>query len=111
MPSSGADDVHDALILAVHVEQAHAGFAAIFFERVKLQLRILIEDRQSAVGGGNGMVHHRESQIGAADFAAFGTQARKSLRRSPLVNQVAININDGGLAGFFANQMRIPDFW
>ena len=32
----GADDVHDALILAMHVEEAHAKFLAIFFQGFEL---------------------------------------------------------------------------
>jgi len=39
-----ADDVHDALILAVHVEETDAGFAAVFFERIELELSVVIED-------------------------------------------------------------------
>src|SRR5207302_1434455 len=66
-----ADDVNDALILAVHVKQADAGFAAILLKGVELELGVVIEDGQGAVGSGDGMVHHRESEIGAADFAAF----------------------------------------
>ena len=46
-----ADDVHDTLILAVHVEEANAGFAAVFLQGVKLELGIVIEDGQRAVRG------------------------------------------------------------
>jgi len=74
-----ADDVHDALILAVHVEEADAGFAAVFFESLELQARVGIEDRQSAVFGRNGVVHHRESEIRAADLAAFRLEPRRRL--------------------------------
>src|SRR5437016_4149660 len=42
----GADDVNDALVLAVHVEQANAAFAAIFFERFKLEARVGVKDGQ-----------------------------------------------------------------
>ena len=73
------DDVHDTLILAVHVEETHAGFAAVFLEGIELELGIVIENGQCAVGGGDGMVHHRESEIGAADFAPFRAEPGKSL--------------------------------
>jgi len=36
-----ANDVHDALILAVHVEEADAGFAAVFLKGFKLKLASL----------------------------------------------------------------------
>jgi hypothetical protein len=40
-----------------------------------LELGIVVEDGQRSVGGGDGMVHHRESEIGAADFAAFRAES------------------------------------
>src|SRR5260370_11765972 len=61
--------MHDALVLAVHVEEAHAGFAAVFLQGIELELGIVIQDGKGAVGGGDGMVHHRESQIGSGAFA------------------------------------------
>src|SRR6266436_8577508 len=75
----GANDVYDALILAVHVEQANSGFLAVFFQRVELRFSVLIENREKAIFGGNGVVHHRESKIWPANFTAFRTQARERL--------------------------------
>jgi len=106
----GADDVHDALILAVHVEEANAGLAAVLLEGIKLELGIVIEDGQRAVGGGDGMVHHRESEIWAADLAAFGAKTGKSLGRGALVNEMAVDVDNRGLAGIFANDVGVPDF-
>src|SRR2546425_3164648 len=74
-----ADDVHDALILAVHVEEANAGFAAVFLESIELELGIVIENGQRAVGGRDGMVHYRESEVGPADLAPFRAEPGKSL--------------------------------
>jgi len=87
------DDMHDALILAVHVEQANAGFVAVALQRFKLQLGVLIDDRQRAVGRGNRVVHHRESKIWAAHFAAFGFQASESLRRGSFVDEMPVDVN------------------
>ena len=56
------------------------------------------------------MVHHRESEIGAADFAAFRAEPSESLGRGALVDKVAVNIDDRGLAGIFANHVGVPDF-
>ena len=74
-PSSGSDDVHDALMLRVH---AVAGDAELF--AVLLQLRHLIggdgiEDGQRAVGGGDAVIGGGEGQVGAADFQAARAQA------------------------------------
>src|SRR6267154_3958530 len=88
------DDVHDALMLAVHVKEAHAGFAAIFLKRLELQAGVGVDDGQSAIFGGDGVVHYGESEIGAADFASFGAQAGERLRGSAFVNEMTVNIDD-----------------
>src|SRR5437016_3177236 len=106
----GADDVDNALILAVHVEEADAGLATVSLQGFKLKLGIVIEDRQGAVGGGDRMVHHGESEIRTADFAALRAETGKGLGRSALVDQVAVNVDDRGLAGLFANHVGVPDF-
>src|SRR5207302_9766809 len=103
------DDVHDALILAVHVKKADAGFAAVFFEGVKLGFRVVIEDGQRAVSSGVRMVHHRKREIGAAGFAAFGSAPGERLGRGAFVDEVAVNIDDGGLARLLVNDVRVPD--
>ena len=78
-----ADDVDDALIFAVHVEEAHADFAAIFLERVELQLGVLVENGERAIGGGNGMVHHRESEIGTANLRPSTRRPAKACGEVP----------------------------
>jgi len=55
------------------------------------------------------MVHHRESEIGAADFAACGAKPGKSLGRSAFVDEVAVNVDDRGLAGLLVNNVGVPD--
>ena len=67
-----ANDMHDALMFAVHVEQANARFFTISFECIELRFCILVKDRQRAIFRGHGMIHHREREIWAANFAAFG---------------------------------------
>src|SRR5712672_1470165 len=105
-----ADDVHDALILAVHVEEANAGFTAVLFQGVELELGIVIENGQRAVRGGYGVVHHGEGEIRAANLASFGAEAGKGLGRRTFVDEVTVNVNNRGLAGIFANNVGIPDF-
>src|SRR6476646_6722475 len=105
------DDVYDALILAVHIEQADAGLFAILFQRVELRFGILVDNRQETVFGGYRVIHHCESQVGAAHFAAFRAQAGERLRRSAFVNQVAVNINERGLARLFINNVVVPNLF
>ena len=110
-PQFRPDDVHDALILAVHIEQPHAGFPAIPFQRFKLQLGVLVHDRQQAILGGHGVVHHREGQVGPPHFAPLSLQSGERLRRRAFMDEVAIDVNERGLAGFFVNHVAIPDFF
>ena len=56
------------------------------------------------------MVHHREREIGAADLAAFGAESGKGLGRGALVDEMAVNVDDRGLAGLFADDVGVPDF-
>jgi len=55
------------------------------------------------------MVHHRESEIGGRDLAAFGTKTAKA-GRSAFVYEVAVNVDKRRLAGIFANDVGVPDF-
>jgi hypothetical protein len=105
-----ANDVHDALVFAVHVKEADAGFAAVLLKGIELELGVVIEDGQRAVGGGDGMVHHGKSEIGAADFATFGAETGEGLGRGAFMDEVAINIYDGRLAGLLVNNVGVPDF-
>jgi len=100
-----ADNVNNALIFAVHVKQAYAGFAAIFFECFKLEAGVGVNNGEGAVLGGDGVVHDGEGEIGAADFAAFGFESGEGLRGSAFVDEVAINIDERGFAGFLMNEM------
>ena len=102
--------MHDALILAVHVEESNAGFTAVFFESIELELGVVIEDGQRAVGGGDGVVHHGKGEIGAANLAAFRAETSEGLGRGAFVNQMAVNIDDRRLAGIFPNDVGVPDF-
>ncbi len=104
------DDMYDALLLAVHIKEADAGFAAIFVEGLKLQARVGVDDGQSAIGGGDRVVHHREGEIGAADFASLGAQAGESLRGSAFVDEVAVDVNKRGLVRLFVDNVAVPDF-
>ena len=110
------DDMHDALVAAVHVKEPHAKLAAVLLQRIELQLGIVIEDGQRAVGGGDRVVHHRERKVRPADLAAFGTQSGEGLRRSTLMDQMPVNINERGLAGLFPDNVVFPNlliksFW
>ncbi len=103
----GADDVDDALIFGVHVEEADSAFEAILCEGFELRGGVGINDGEEAFfgDGGDAVIHHGEGEIGAANFSMVRAQAREGLGRSAFVNQVAINVNERGLAGLLANHV------
>jgi hypothetical protein len=105
----GPDDVHDALMLAVHVKKPHTGFTAIFLERLKLQACVRVDDGESAVGRRDGVVHHREGEIRAADFASLSSEAGERLRRSAFVDEVAVDIDQRGLPWLFVDNVTVPN--
>ncbi len=57
------------------------------------------------------MVHHREGQIGPADLTPRHFEAGKGLWRGGLMNQVAVNIDDGGLARLFGDEVSLPNLF
>src|SRR5260370_21153232 len=103
------DDMHDALLLAVHVKEADAGFAAIFLEGLKLQAGVGVDDGQRAIGGGDRVVHHREGEIGAADFASLGAQAGESFPGSGFLDEVGVNVNWRGLVSLVLCTVAVPN--
>ena len=106
-----ADDVHDALVAAVHIEQIDAELFAVARERLELAGGVWIEHRQSAILGGNGVVHHREGQLRPAHGASGSLDARERLRRSAFVDQMPVDVDQRGLAGLFVDDVRVPNFF
>ena len=110
-PQFRPDDVHNALVLAIHVEQMHARLRAIAFQRFELPARVRIQHRQQPILRRNRVIHHRKSQLRAPHFAPRGLQPSKRLRRSALMNQMSVNINQGRLPRLFPHHVGIPDFF
>ena len=106
----GPDDVHDALIAAEHVEEVHAVLLAVARQRLELQPRIVVHNRQFPILCGHRVIHHREGQVGPAHLAPRRFDSCKSLRRGAFMHQMAVDIDQAGFAGDVAHQMRLPDF-
>ena len=58
--------------------------------------------RDAVVGG-------RDGEIGTADFETAIAQALESLRRGDFMHQMQIDIDKAGRAGFFVDDVRVPD--
>ena len=105
-----ADDVHDALILRSHVEELNAELAAVLAQRLDLLRGDGFEDgkrerrrRIVVIDGGDGAFR-------AANLAPCGAQTIEGLRRSDLVNQVQVDVNQRRLIAGLANYVLVPDF-
>ena len=105
------DNMHDALIAAVHVEESNARLFAIARQRFELPRSVRVENRQSAILRRHRVIHHRKRKVRSPDLAPRSLQSRKSLRRSAFMNQVTIDVDKRRLVGNFAYKMRIPDFF
>src|SRR5690348_1197331 len=107
----GANHVDDALIPALHVEKVDSKFLAVLRQQLKLLCGICVGNRQLAILRRYGMVHHGKRQIGPTHAPFGGLQTGKCLRRRHLMDQMPVNIEQRGLAGFFAYDVRVPDFF
>jgi hypothetical protein len=56
------------------------------------------------------VIDRRHGEVRPADFQPARFQTGKSLRRSHLMDQVAINVEDSGRACFLDDNMTVPDF-
>ena len=96
------DDVHDALMWAAQSVELHAELGAVLFEQFdllaahfvgKVEARELIAVERD---GRDRMIDGADGLIGAADFQAARAQTGKGLRRGHFVDEVQIDVEDGG---------------
>ena len=104
------DHVHDALMAGMHAVMRDAELFAVLVELGYLIGRDRIENRQRAVAGRDAVVRGRDGQIRTPDFQTAIAQALESLRRSDFMHQMQIDIDEAGRAGFFMDDVRIPNF-
>ena len=104
-----ADHVHDALVMAEHVEQRDAELAAIALEGLELPVRGRIQNRQIAILRGDGMIHDGKREIGTPHRPSRRFQSGKGLRGSAFVNQMAVNIDQRRFSRRLADQVRFPN--
>src|SRR5216684_5277816 len=107
----GTDHVDDSLLFRAQVEQPDVEVAAVLPHHVDLEFRLRIGNRLRAVGGGHVMVLRAERAVGAADLAPRCGQPLERLRRSDLMNQMEVYIEERRLAGRFAHDMTVPNLF
>ena len=88
--------MHDALADVVHAEECDAEVTAIFFQRLDLFRTEGIGDAQGPVGGRNVVIRHRQCGARTSRPAACELESFKRLRRCHFVDQLTIDIEQGG---------------
>ena len=106
----GTDDVDDALADVVHREIGDAEVLGVLFQGRDLERGFGIGDAFRAVGRGHVVVGDGERELRAADLAVGEAQAFEGLRARHLVHEMAVDVENGGLARFVVNQVGVPDF-
>jgi len=81
-----------------------------FFSRFPLKRGNRIDQRHLLGFRGDIMSMVRKGLLGTTDFAFGQTQALKGLGAGDLVDQLAVNIDQGCLAGFMVDQVAFPNF-
>ncbi len=74
-----ADDVHDALVCGVDVEERNAELLAVFLQRFDLLSGNGVRDRRAARFGGNVVIDRRHGAQRLPDFPAGRAQAIEGL--------------------------------
>ena len=87
-----ADDVHNALVGRIHVEERNAKFLAILLQRLDLQRGDRVGDGSAARFGRNIVVNRGHGAVGLAHLASGRAQAIESLRRGDLMDQVQVDV-------------------
>ena len=112
-PELGPDDVHDAALAVGEAEQLDAEPGAVDFELLDLSPGGFERDRQAAEHlareGRRRMVHGRERALGPPHPQAPLAQQRERLRRSDLVDEVQVDIEQRGrVGGLGAHHVTLP---
>jgi hypothetical protein len=106
-----ADDMDDAAMGAGHAVQRDAELGGIGLHLPDLRSRQRVGDRHAERRRRDRVIHRRDGTLRTTDLQTALAEAGKGLRRSDLVHQVEVDIQDGRRIGSFGNDMRLPDFF
>ena len=109
----GADHVDDALRAILHVEELDAEVGAVLAERVDLRVSDLVSDDEAVLhaGGGDVVVYRRNMMFRMAELATGDAQAFEGLRAGDFVDELQVDVEDGGLACGLGDDVLLPDFF
>ncbi len=97
----------------MHIEELDAELGAVLAQGFDLSQRCLIDDVQAVGDGGGGdvVVDSCDSAVGTADLTVGQTQTVECLRRSDLVDELEIDVEERGFAYRLGDEMLLPDFF
>src|SRR5437868_7238990 len=103
--------MHDALLRRIDVEKTDPEFFAILLQSFNLPSGNRICDRRAPRLGRNIVVDRSHGAPWLPDTAARGSQSVEGLRRSHLVNQVKVDVENGRPTGRFDYKVRVPNLF
>ncbi len=103
------DDMNDALTAVMFVEIFDAEFAGVDRQLVNLRLALRIGDRQRTVGGRHVVIDHSQGLVRRVDRASGEAQAFKGLGAGHFMNEMAVDIEQGGSVRLDVDDMVVPD--
>ena len=105
-----ADDVNDALLWRVNVEERNAELAAILAKRLNLFRRDRVADGKTAIRRRHIMIRRRHRQIRSPHAATCFPQSVERLRRRDFVNEMQINVEKRRRTIARAGDVVVPEF-
>src|ERR1700722_14355990 len=101
--------MHNALVGGIHIEQRHTEIFAVLLQSLNLPGRNRISDGSTARLSRNVMVHRRERPLRLPYLAPCHAQSLKRLRRSDLMHQMQIDVQQRQLSGRNTDHVLPPD--
>ena len=103
------DDVDDALIAGVEVEERNAEIRAVSAQRIDLRARQRIGDRQMAGGRGHVVIDRGEGPVGAPHATSRRAQPAERLRRRDFVHEMQVDVEQRQSVVELTDDVRIPE--
>ena len=105
------NDVDDALVLVAARENGNAELGAVLLEGFELALRDGVTHRDRQRLGGHVVVGRGERAVGATNAAVIDAQAVEGLGRGDLVDEVQVDVDEGGFARRRGDEVLVPNLF